>query len=272
MSKRTRLSRDQKRKQKLAKRQRRQPQWESQAYAGNRYKTAEFVEPLCEAEKGIYDLYVISGREITDEDVEVGLEELIDDLRSLPVSDLIAERHADESGVLQASIPRLILNHWEGLRESRPFPARDDLIGILRTILGSLEVWRSRSASSRGYLNYLEGFLNRLGYRVEVRSNAGEPISAGPQELYEVGEMWLAGSLEARHRFTALADELLQQGQSEQVVNACQRLLGTIGSPTRPEFPILSELSIRAQKEQQKLAGPQFAPGLKNFISRLAGW
>ena len=91
-------------------------------------------------------------------------------------------------------------------------------------------------------------------------------------ELYEVGEMWLAGSDEARHQFTALARELLEQGESEHVVDACQRLLGAIDSPSRPEFAILTELSIRAQKTQQKLARSEFAPGLKSFISRLTGW
>jgi len=115
--------------------------------------------------------------------------------------------------------------------------------------------------------------MGRAGYQIEIRSSTGEPQSvARPDELYEAGEMWLAGSPEARHRFTALANELLEQGESQRVVDACQRLLGTIDSPTGPEFPILSELSIRAQKSQQHLVRPQFASGIKNFISRLAGW
>jgi len=273
MSKKTRLSRDQKRKQKLAKRQRRQPQMESLAYTGNRYKSEEFVEPLFCAERGIYRLYVISGREITDDDVAEGLEELIADVRRAPVSDLIAASRPDEDGTFEASIPTLILHEWKRMRDVHGLPARDDLIGILRTILGSVEVWGSRSASSRGYLNYLEGFMNQAGVQFHRVSEQGQPILEDAfDELHEIGEMWLAGSDEARHRFTALANEYLEQGESQGVVDACQRLLDSIDSPVRPEFPILTELSIRAQKTKQKLAKPEFASGLKSFISRLAGW
>lgn len=273
MSKKARLSRDQKRKQKLAKRQRRQPQMESLAYAGNRYKSDEFVEPLFRAERGIYTYYVISDREITDDDVEPELEELIADLRREPVSELIAANQPDEEGAFEPSAPALILDQWDILRDVRKLPSRDDLIGILRTILGSLEVWRSKSASSRGYLNYLEGFMNKMGVRVLAATPDGQPVIERPlDELYEIGEMWLAGSDEARHRFTALANQYLEQGESQGVVDACQRLLGSIDSPVRPEFPILTELSIRAQKTQQKLVRPEFASGLKSFISQLAGW
>ena len=273
MPKKARLSHDQKRKQKLAKRQRRQPQSESLAYTGSRYKSEELVEPLFYAEKGIYEFYVISDREITDDDVEEGLEELIAGLRARPVSELIAACQPDEDGALEASIPTLVLNQWKSLRDVRGLPARDDLLGILRTILGSLETWRSHSVSSRGYLNYLEGFMNKMGVRFQKVTDQGQPIHEDSlSELYEVGEMWLAGSVDARHQFAARARQLLEQGQSQHVVDACQRLLGSIGSIARPEFAILTELSIRAQKTQQKLASPEFAPGLKSFISRLTGW
>jgi len=273
MSKKARLSRDQKRKQKLDKRNRRMPDAPALAYAGNRYRSKEFVKPLFETEQGIYDMYIISGRELTDSDVEEQIVELIDELRSRPAADLIYEAAPEEDEAVDASVRSMILGHWSRLLEQGTLPRRDDLIGILRTILGSVDVWRSKSASSRGYLSHLEGFLHQLGYRVvavnqhgEVR---GEPT---PDELYEVGQMWLAGSPEARHRFTALASELIKCGQSPRVVNVAQRLLGEINSTSRPEFPILSELAIRAQKEERPVARTAPAPGLKRFISRLTDW
>jgi hypothetical protein len=271
MSKKARLSRDQKRKQKLAKRERRLPQQNSLAYTGNRYKSNEFLTPLFETELGIYEAFVVSERLMTDTDVETELQDLIAELREHAAAELIyAETANDEPcGLVTASV----FPHWETMLDAGTLPARDDLIGILRTILGSLETWRSRSASSRGYLSYLEGFMNQTGVSVRLADNDGKFIADAPaDELYEVGEIWIAGSPEARHRFTALANELLDRGESQRVIDACQRLLGSIRSPARPEFPILSELSIRAQKTQQKLTGPEFAPGLKRFISRLTGW
>lgn len=272
MSKKARLSHDQKRKQKLAKRSRREPQQQSLAYSGNRYKSADYVEPLFQAEKGIFQVYVISDRQITDDDVEEGLEGLIESLRARPAAELIYEIEPAEGQPREASISSLILSEWGGLLDDRKLPARDDLIGILRTILGSIETWRSKSASSRGYLNYLEGFMLKLGYQVRVQDAEGRPMpEPPPDELYEAGQMWLSGSPEARNRFTVLANELLAQGKTQPVVNVCQKLLGEIDSTSRPEFPILSELSIRAQKAQRNIAGPATAPGLKGFMSRLMG-
>jgi hypothetical protein len=274
MSKKNRLSRDQERQKKLAKRERRQPQSdESLAYTGNRYKKDEFVEPLFQTERAIYSQFVISGRQITDDDVQEGLVELIEDLRARPVAELIFDDQSDDEEVVEASIPRLILNDWRDLLEARRLPGRSDLIGILRTILGSLETWRAQSASARGYLNYLEGFMNEMGVSIQVASEDGGPLSEGTvDELYEVGEMWLAGSPEAQHHFNALANELLKQGKPDRVVNACQRLMASVSSPARPEFAILTELTIRAQKTPAMESRKGLGPGLKNFISRLARW
>jgi hypothetical protein len=272
MTKKARLSRDQKRKQKLAKRQRRQPQQESLASTGNRYKSQEFVTPLFETELGIFEAFLLSERRLTDGDVETELQDLISELRERPAAELVYAKAGDDDeprGLLWVSV----LPHWQRMLEKGTLPSRDDLIGILRTILGSLETWRSRSASSRGYLNYLEGFMNKMGVTVHLADSEGAFIlDAPPDELYEVGEIWLAGSPEAQHRFAALASELLEKGESQRVIDACQKLLGSIGSPSRPEFPVLSELSIRAQTTQQSLRGPGFAPGLKSFVSRLTGW
>src|SRR5260221_3753434 len=92
MSKKSALSRNQKRQQKLAKRDRRQSPDSSLAYTGNRYKKEEFVEPLNETEMGIYEAFVVSGRELTDDDVEEELEELIGVLRERPAAELIFAR------------------------------------------------------------------------------------------------------------------------------------------------------------------------------------
>ena len=273
MSKKSRLSRNQKRQQKLAKRERRRPAASSLAYTANQYKNPGLVEPLYETEMGIYEGFVVSGRGLTDDGVEKELVELISELRQRPAAELIFQELGEE-GVLEGGwITSAVLQRWRRMLEERTLPARDDLIGILRTILGSLDVWRSKSAISRGYLNYLEGFMNKLGVRVYVETEEGDLLpEPAVDELAEVGQMWLAGSPEARQRFGDLANELLRNGQPQRVVDVCQKLLGSVGTVTRPEFPILSELSIRAQDAQRQIAAPVFAPGIKRFVNRLTGW
>ncbi|MGE5193602.1 MAG: hypothetical protein ACM3U2_13995, partial [Deltaproteobacteria bacterium] len=137
MSKKARLSRDQKRKQKLAKRNCRQPQQESLAYTGNRYKSKELVKPLFETELGIYEAFVASGRQLTDGDVETELGDLIGALRESAAAELIyAESDDDEpAGLVTGSI----LGNWKQMLEQGALPGRDELVGILRTIQGSLE-------------------------------------------------------------------------------------------------------------------------------------
>lgn len=273
MSKKSRLSRDQKRKHKLAKRNARQSPSVSSAYTGNRYRSSDFVQPTFETEKGIYTAFVASGRKLTDAEVEEQIEGLITALRMKPAAELIYPSPETKAEIPDGWVIISVLQYWEEMIDAGGLPVRDDLIGILRSILGSLQTWRSRSASSRGYLHYLEGFLNEAGFRVEVANKDGSPIEGEEvDELFEVGQMWLAGSDEAKHQFRKLADELLKQGQTEHVVNASQKLLGMIQDSSQPEFPILSELSIRAQKLVIPAPDSGFASGLKNFVARLGGW
>ncbi len=272
MSKKSRPSHAQKRKQKLAKRESRKPQNESHAFTGNPYRSKAFVKPLYKTEIGIYEGFVISDRKLTDADVQRELQILIERLRSEPMAELLYPPGTRvKSAEFDGWATTGILHRWGEMFELQTLPDGDDLIGILQTILGSLETWRSRSASSRGYLSYLEGFLTKLGVSVKVIVPDGTSIPEEQlDELYEVGELWLAGSPEACRRFTLLANELLEKGNPDRVVNACQKLLGRIGSPTRPEFAILSELSIRAQNTPAKNSRTEMGSGLMRFIARLS--
>jgi hypothetical protein len=272
MPKNARLSRDQKRKQKLAKRQARQAPSPSSAYQGNRYRSPEFVKPTFATEKAIYTAFVASGRKLTDAEVEEHLEALIAAMRIKPAAELIYPGNVADTDLPDGWVAEMILRQWEELLEAGGLPPRDDLIGILRSILGSLETWRSRSAGSRGYLHFLEGFVNKLGFRVELADEHGNEIPEDVDELFEVGQMWLAGSDDARHQFRKLAEEMLAGRQGDRVANASLRLLGLISDQSRPEFPILSELAIRAQKLALPAAKSGFAGGLKNFAAKLGGW
>jgi hypothetical protein len=84
VAKNNRLSHDQKRKAKLKKRAERSSKHESLAYHGKKYKTPEWVPIIHRTEIGIYESYVMSGRVLTDDDVEASIERLIGELRERP--------------------------------------------------------------------------------------------------------------------------------------------------------------------------------------------
>jgi len=123
---------------------------------------------LMRAEVGIYETYVMTERQLTDRQVEAGLKSLIQDLRSGPLQpaeqrDVVDVEPGAETDLLNWSIRR----NWDDLFTTQPRHSNADLVGILRTILDSIETWSTPGANSRGYLSYLEGFLTKAGVKVE---------------------------------------------------------------------------------------------------------
>ena len=71
-------------------------------------------------------------------------------------------------------------------------PVRDDLIGILRTILRSIEIWRSRSLHSQGYLRYVEGNMKKLGVSVRQVTPDFDPVPEPEEDsLLTPGRAWV---------------------------------------------------------------------------------
>ena len=165
---------ERKRKAERARRLARKPV--SLAYHGNKYKRREFVMPLFRAEVGIHESSVVTGRRLTDRHVRSALETLILQMRGGSVPESLERTVSpstgeDETGLIIWSIRR----NWADLFATEPPPPRDDLIGVLRTILGSVELRSSVDPTSRRYLDFLEGFLARAG--VSVRTLPVERIA-----------------------------------------------------------------------------------------------
>lgn len=172
MSKRDRLSRDQKRKAKLKKRAERSHKHEGLAYSGKKYRTEELAPIFLQTETGIYETFVILDRQLTDDVVESAIERLVLLMRQgtlppPPEIGIIPATEDDEDLVITN-----IRRGWEDLRQQGRLPGRDDLIGVLRTILHSIEFWRSKGLHSQGYLRFIEDFLKQVG--VSVRLEAEE--------------------------------------------------------------------------------------------------
>lgn len=220
----------------------------SLAYHGNKYKTEELVETLCSAETGILEAFVITDRELTDRAVEAAVANMIGRMRrgTLPHLDSTSERPDEEAG--EDFIAWRIRSNWQHLFQTKPRPGRDKLIGVLRTVLGSIDTWKSTSPTSHGYLNYIEGFLGELGISVDVvSSKSGEIEEPDEDELLEIGRQWCHdGDEEAAAEFQNFVEYLIRAGQGERVINVCQRL---IGETRRPELTDhLSAIAIEAHR------------------------
>lgn len=227
---------------------RRQSQSQPQAYHGNKYKTDEYATDTFQVEQAIYTTFVATSRQAVDQDVRRSLESMIGSLRrggdGMPEDDnLFGE-------LLRQALPRAL---------SR---TQDEMIGILRTILGSIEVWGTPSPRSRGYLSFLEGFMHKAGVcceQVEADDDFAEP--AAENDLLSIGRAWCAGEIGAEPVFRALAEQLIADGEPDEVAETCQQLIGE-GTSTAI-FRELSQLAITAQ---QHLARPAPAEALRRLL------
>ena len=139
------------------------------AYSGGKYKRDELVPAMFRAELGIHETDVIARREITDHDVRSALREAILQIRRGQFSDF--EEVAGQTqfeGDTEELIIWNIRRQWGDLFQTFPSPGRDNLVGVLRTILGSIDVWGSIHPESRGYLDYIEEFVQKAGAAVEA--------------------------------------------------------------------------------------------------------
>jgi hypothetical protein len=229
MGKNDRLSRDQKRKAKLKKRATRSRQHESLAYSGKKYKTDEFAPIFFQTERGIYESYVICNRELIDDEVEAAIERLVIQMREGPLppnpeTDKIIFNEGGEEDLVITNIRR----NWRILEEKGSLPSRDDLIGILRTILHSISIWRAQSLHSQGYLHYIEGFMKKLGVWVRPATSDFQPLPEPEEDpLLVIGRSWVdKGDNAARAEFADQVESLLRSGDTERVIEVCQRLMG----------------------------------------------
>jgi hypothetical protein len=265
MSKRDRRSRDQKRKAKLAKRAHKAREHTSAlAYTGTKYKKDEYVPLVFRTELGIHEADVMTDRKLTDRDVQRALEKLVLELRqdTLPPPDQrdeVQHTPGQEEDLLTWNIRR----NWQILDEEQDVPfGKEATIGVLRTILGSIETWSSPSAHSRGYLQFIEGFLKRTGANVQAFTEGpdGELIEVEEEEedeLLELGRSFYQdGDAAAGSAFRRLADDRMHAGDGESVVGVAQQLIGELGMEDPAALKELSALSIQAQREMQKRLGP----------------
>jgi hypothetical protein len=156
-------SHDQKRKAKLAKRAARRPVVDLTPYAGKKYQQDRWVPHVYQTELAVYETIHASGHLLTNDHVKAAFVQLIKHLGSGQPA-LLAEGDPDVLYAPGREVEYLIWNirrHW-GLLFAERGPVRDqDLIGILRTLLHSIKAQAWHSGPDRGYVHFLEHFIQR---------------------------------------------------------------------------------------------------------------
>jgi hypothetical protein len=243
------LSRDQKRKAKLKRREERSRTHEDLAYSGNKYKTRALTPIIYRTEIGIYESYVMSKRELTDDDVRSALEHMVTLMRRGPLPTPVETDtvHITDGGEEELIIGNIRRN-WRIVEEQGMLPGRDDLIGILRTILNSVSIWSSQSMHSRGYLHYLEGFLKKTGVSVRLTDEDLVPLPEPEGDpLLATGRAWVSGGDDvARGRFAREVEALLREGKADRVIEVCQELLGETDDDS--DIAILGAFAVRGHR------------------------
>lgn len=228
------LSRDQKRRQKLAKRAR--PSG-IQPYEGKKYRDDRWVPVIMAAEIGILESYKLTDEKLTDRQVSASLEYLVRQLRGTHPEPPKGNPQTDGAdGQPEDLVASRIKDRWHPLFLQERRPAPDDLAGCLRTILSSIRTWSRPVPDSRGYLHFIEGFLAKGGVRVEAVPPEGqlaweedeeEPTDA--ELLTDLGLEWIeTHDPAARRRFLDEADSLLEDRQAGVVIEVCQHLIGRL--------------------------------------------
>lgn len=245
-------SHDQRRKKKLADERRKARRSQSSAYLGDKYKTDELIPTWMHTEIGIYQTYVMSDRKLLDQTVVDALEKLIGLMRAGPLPPLpdtgeIRYEVGREEDLVIENIRRSWANHFATERR----PPRDDLIGVLRTILGSIQKVKAPGPLSQSYMHHIAGFLTKkLGVSVRAVSADQKPLPEPKEgELLRLGRLWCAdGDPDARTGFLELAAHMLTAGQAGRVLDDCHLLLGEVSDPSSPVAPELTAVIQRARE------------------------
>jgi hypothetical protein len=155
----------QKRKAKLARRAERRPEAEKLAYSGQKYRAPEWTPAVFATELAVYETIALSNRQLTNKQVEAAFIELIHQLRDGlspvpgPDESPVAFAPGNEVAFLKWNIRR----RWQEFFEENGKVDAKDLVGILRTLLHSIEAQAWAHGSQLGYVYFLEGFMSRAG-------------------------------------------------------------------------------------------------------------
>lgn len=158
------------------------------AYSGNKYRTADLVPLHLATESGIHEADVLLESELTDAEVAEAIQRLVVLIRSGHMPDLHNQSYDTITGTEAADVVfARILARWQDAERKQALPGGETLVGVLRSILGSMETWKMAGRDTRGYLIYLTGFLKKAG--VDIRAIPA-PADEADDYLRSLLEQW----------------------------------------------------------------------------------
>jgi hypothetical protein len=160
------LSHDQKRKAKLAKRAKKQPRDnEPMPYSGQKYQASGWARHVYATEKAIHETIKLSNSTLTNKQVKAALIALIEHIRAGQQA-ILSEDTPVVPYTPGAEVEFLVWNirsHWRLLVDEIGPVLKEDFVGILRTLLYSLQAHAWKTGEQRGYVAFIEDFLDRGG-------------------------------------------------------------------------------------------------------------
>jgi hypothetical protein len=258
-----------KKRRKEQKRNRRKPA--ALAYHGSKYRNEKYVPLVFQTEAGIYEAFVMEDRKLTDHDVRRCLEELIRGFRSgreqfaaAPDIGGCDREAADDERDAPDFLTWNIRQHWQFYLEKHDPPARDDVVGVLRTILGCIETWGTMNPESRGYLHFLQDFMGEAGVHcekvsgdteIQVLDDDIEEDEIEGDEFLAAGLAWIHDSdRDAAKYFEEMAEEMIESGEGDDVGETCQVLMDECEDGDVCDK--LGKLSAKAQEHRPAPRGP----------------
>ncbi len=178
MSAKQSLSREEKRQAKLARWGKSKSEYEVTPLSGPHYQSDDWIPHVHATESAIHEVIELSGRRLTNDHVKTALTRLAQQLRR------------GESATLPADSPEMpfspdqiceyviwnIRRYWTDLVAQYGTVRGDDFVGILRTLLRSIESRAWHTGPDLGYVAFLEEFL---GDGKALRLGAEKPHRAG---------------------------------------------------------------------------------------------
>jgi hypothetical protein len=164
-------SHDQKRKAKLAERARKNKSSSAvEPYEGTKYQQDEWTPLVYATEKAIYEVILQTERKLTNDEVKKAFEQLVLQLRAGLAPALAADETEPTLQVGQASdsVVWNIRRHWGEFFDAYGSVAVADLVGVLRTLLHSIQAHQWNTGRQHGYVAFLQKFLEERGLDQDV--------------------------------------------------------------------------------------------------------
>jgi hypothetical protein len=158
-------SRDQKRKAKLADRAKKHKAPAVEPYEGAKYRQPQWDSLVLATELAVYEVIRMTDRRLTNDEAQKAFEDLVLQLRRglSPTLKPDEPRPTLQPGQASAFLIWNIRRHWTEYFATESSVATSDLIGVLRTLLYSIEAHEWKTGRQRGYVAFIENFLEERG-------------------------------------------------------------------------------------------------------------